>query len=485
MSPQKPGLLLLLLLLAGCAPLGPDFKPPAAPLPPDWSAWHGGALADPALRRQTGTAAAVFDDPLLVALQARALAANPDLQTAALRFAQSRAQRRTVAAQGAPQLNANAGAARQRQSESGAATRLIDVIAPANRDALVSALSDPFNVYQAGFDASWELDLWGRVRRSIEAADAGVAGAAASLRLVQLSVASEVARNYVELRGAQRQTRLEQADVDAAAETLELLAARAEGGLDNDLESTRQQGQMAELRARLPALLEQQAQAINQLTLLTGAPPGALQDELAAPAEMDDAGALPDLALGMPSDVVARRPDIQTAQARLHAATAGIGLATADLYPRLTLGATFGLESVSASQFGDWGSRLWSVGPSLSLPLFDHGRRRATVELRELEQQEAAVAYQQTVLRAWHEIDSALSGYTAERQRRQQLADKERSSAAALQLARTRRASGLTDLLPELAARRALLQAQRDYAQSSNALTLRLLSIDKALGLAP
>ena len=483
MFPQKLGLALLSVTLAGCAAVGPDFQPPPVALPPDWSAWHGGALPDPALRGQTGNAAALFDEPLLGALQARALAANQDLQTAALRFAQSRAQRRAAAAQGGPQLNANAAVARQRQSESGAATRLIDVIAPANRDALVAALSDPFNVYQAAFDASWELDLWGRVRRSIEAADAGVAAAAASLRLVQLSVASEVARNYVELRATQRQMRLAQADLAVAAESLELQRARSDGGLDNDLGLARQQSQVAELRSRLPALLEQEAQAQNQLTLLTGAPPGALQGELAGHGDPDDAAALPDLALGMPSDAVARRPDIRAALARLHAATAGIGIATAELYPRFTLGASVGLESVSASQFGNWGSRAWSVGPSLSLPLFEQGRRRATVELRELEQQEAAVAFQQTVLKAWHEIDSALTGYTAERQRLQQLAAKENSSRAAWTLAQMRYAGGLTDLVPVLEARRALLQAQRDYAQSSSALAIRLISIYKALGI--
>jgi NodT family efflux transporter outer membrane factor (OMF) lipoprotein len=352
---------------------------------------------------------------------------------------------------------------------------------------LIDTLSAPFSVYSAGFDASWELDLWGRVRRSVEAADAGMAEASSLLRDVQLAVAVEVARNYYEARAALRQQALLRADVAAAGELLELVRMRFKGGLATDLDVERQNGLLAELRARLPGALEQEAQAINRLTLLVGAPPGALRAELADPPAALDApfGHTPDLALGITSDVVARRPDIQSAEARLHAATARIGVARADLYPRLTLGMSLGLESLTGGKFGDWGSRQWSVGPSLSLPLFDNGRRRATIELRELEQQQAAVNYQKTVLHAWHEVDDALSSYTAERQRQQQLKAREDSSRSTLQLSTTRYRQGLTDALPVLDAQRTLLAAQRERIQGEAALTLRLLAICKAAGLMP
>jgi NodT family efflux transporter outer membrane factor (OMF) lipoprotein len=480
--------LLVALLVAGCA-VGPDFKPTVPDAPAEFSAWHGGSteLVDPPGRG--GAAAApvdwsMFADPVLDALEARVLAANHDLQTAALRFAQSRAQRQVADAQRGPKLDAKASGSRQRQSEFGEATRLIDALNAPNRDALIGVLSEPHNLFQAGFDASWELDLWGRVRRSIEAADANVAASQALLAQVQLSVQAEVARHYVEMRAAQRQIGIARADIAAAEETLDLVKARADGGLTTDLDVTRQSAQAADLRARLPQLLVQEAQAINQLTLLVGERPGALQAELAQRPD-SIGGALPDLSLGLPSDAALRRPDIQRAQAQLHAATANIGVAVADLYPRLTLGTSFGFESVGSGNFGDWGSRQWSVGPSLQLPIFDNGRRRATVTLRELQQQEAAVAFQQTVLKAWHEIDDALSAYAAERQRNLQLAAKERSSRDALQLARVRYDHGLTDFLVQLDAQRSLLQAQREYADSTSRLALGLVAISKALAVAP
>ncbi|SDH49132.1 efflux transporter, outer membrane factor (OMF) lipoprotein, NodT family [Variovorax sp. OV700] len=477
--------------------MGPDHRPTEAQTPADWSAWHGGSQTLLGTERTAAPTAAAsgdwraFHDPLLDRLQARALEANHDLQTAALRFAQSRVQRTVAAALQAPQLNASGSVNRQRQSETGAATRMIDALGSSvsNRDQLIRTLSEPYNLYQAGFDASWEIDLWGRVRRSIEAADADAGASAALLQQAQLSVQAEVARNYFELRGAQLELRLARADISAAAESLELVQARADGGLVTDLDPTRQRTQLAELRARIPMLLQQEAQAMNQITLLTGAQPGALNADLAQPS--DGAGEtfealrgppLPDLALGLPSDVARRRPDIAAAEAQLHAATARIGVAAADLYPRVTLGAGFGYESAGSERFGEWGSRQWHIGPSISLPIFDNGRRRSTVTLRELQQQEAAVAFQQTVLKAWHEIDSALSAYTAERQRHAELVERERNSRDALTLAHARYANGLTDFGVELDARRALLQARRDRVQSTSRMAVGLVAVYKTLG---
>ncbi|RSZ34415.1 MULTISPECIES: efflux transporter outer membrane subunit [unclassified Variovorax] len=482
----------LAFVLAGCA-VGPDHKSPEAGAPADWSAWHGGSPALLGAERQGSPASGIasgdwkaFGDPVLDRLEAMVLAGNPDLQTAALRFAQSRVQRTTTAAQQGPQLNASAGVTRQRQSETGAATRMIDALGSSvsNRDQLIRTLSEPYNLYQAGFDASWEIDLWGRVRRAIEAADADASASALLLRQARLSVQAELARNYFELRGTQRELRIARADNAAAAESLELVQARADGGLVTDLDPARQRALLADLRARIPALLQQEADAMNRITLLAGAPPGTLNAELAdiATGDAADAPALPALALGQPAELARRRPDIAAAEAQLHAATARIGVAVADLYPRVTLGAGFGYESVGSSRFGDWGSRQWQIGPSISLPIFDGGRRRGTVELRELQQQEAAVAFQQTVLKAWHEIDSALTAYAAERQRQAELAERERRSRDALVLAAARYKGGLTDFGVELDARRTLLQARRDQAQSTSRLAVNLVAVYKALG---
>jgi NodT family efflux transporter outer membrane factor (OMF) lipoprotein len=484
------GLLILALMaiLGGCSLIGPDFKPPQAGAPADWSSWHSGAdelreglvLKPSTLPEQWWT---VFGDSTLNDLQDRALQASPDLQTAALHFAQSRAQRASAAAQRGPEVNGSGSAKRQRESETGASTRLISAIAPggAGQQQIISLLSSPYNLYQSGFDASWELDLWGRVRRSIEAADADLAGAAEMLTQARLSISSEVARNYFQLRSTQRQLRIARQDIAAAEEALGLIQARARGGLTDQSDVVRQNAQLADLKSRVPQLLGQEAATINQISLLVGARPGALtlgtiEGVDAAPA------ALPDLALGVPSDLARRRPDIRQAEEKLHSATANIGVAKGDLLPRITLGASFGFESLLGDKFGDWGSRRWSLGPSLSLPIFDSGRRHAVVELRELQQQEAAVSFQQTVLKAWQEIDDALNNYGAERKRNLQLLEKQNSSQEAYDLARAKYAGGLTDFLPQLDAQRTLLQAERDLADSDSQIRERLVAVYKAVG---
>ncbi|WBS03931.1 efflux transporter outer membrane subunit [Pseudoduganella sp. SL102] len=483
---KTPSILLSALLLAGCAGVGPQYSRPATAVPDDWQHWHGGS----AQLRETGIAAgqayARFDDPVLRQLLHRAAQANHDVRAAALRFAQSRVQRDVAAAAGRPRLDAQAGVARQRQSETGAATRMLDALAPAaERDRLTGILAGPFGLWQAGFDASWEPDLWGRVRHSVEAAEADAAQAAALQWQVRLAIAVEVARNYYEVRTARAQLQLARADLAAGEELLQLARLRSGNGLATDFDVARQEAQLAEQRGTLPGLLEQEAQAENRLTLLLDRPPGAVRDMVPMPDDVTPLGPAPDLALGVPGELLARRPDIAAAEAALRAATARIGIARAGLYPRITLGLSFGAESVAAGRFGEWGSRQWSVGPGLSLPLFDGGVRRATVTLRELDQQEAAVAWHQAVLRAWHEADDALSAYAAERARRESASQREQAARTALELATVRYRQGLSDALPLLDAQRTLLAARRDRVRSEAALAVRLLAICKATGVMP
>jgi outer membrane protein TolC len=191
--------------------------------------------------------------------------------------------------------------------------------------------------------------------------------------------------------------------------------------------------------------------------------------------------ALPDFALGLPSDVARRRPDIRAAEARLQQATANIGVATADLYPSIRLGARFGFESVQSDRVLEWGSRAWSLGPLLSLPIFDQGRRRSTVRLRTAEQQEAALAFQKTVLQAWQEIDDALTAYNAERQALAELRARARTAADAVQLAQARYRGGLIDSQPLTEAMRTRLQAARQVATSEQRLNTRFAMIAKAI----
>lgn len=475
-----------MLLVAGCATVGPDFVAPQADAPARWSDRHAGApeLAAPS---ETVNPLPVdrwgaFGDPELTRLQAVALQANADLKTAALRVLQARAAQATVSAQRGVQVGTQGDVLRQRQSEFGNTSRLVKAIGGANTPQLLNELSAPYTLYQAGFDASWEPDLWGRVLRSDEAAQAGTDEQAAALRQVRLGVAAEVARAYFGLRAAQRQRLLVQDELATAQELEGLLRAQFIHGLSDESAVIRQHSQVAGLRALLPALLAQEAQAMNQITLLCAAQPGDLNDALTPAQQTRRANALPDLRLGLPSDFAHRRPDVAAAEAHLHAATANIGIAVADLYPRVTLGASFGLEAVGHTKFGDWGSRQWSVGPSLSLPLWDQGRRRSTITLRELQQQEAAVAYQQVVLKAWHEVDDAISGYVAAMQREVQFAARTRDAEDEASLARARHAEGLTNYLPVLIATVALRDAERDLTDATVHMQTALVVVYKALG---
>jgi outer membrane protein TolC len=217
------------------------------------------------------------------------------------------------------------------------------------------------------------------------------------------------------------------------------------------------------------------------LTLLCGQPPGALNADL-APVQLAATSVVPDLSLGLPSEMLRGRPDIAAAEARLAAATANIGVAVADLYPRITIGATFGFESLHANQITDWGSRQWSIGPSLSIPVFDHGRRRSVIELRERQQQEAAIGYQQTVLKAWHEVDDAISAYVAETRNGEVARRRVRDAEEARAISAARYEKGMTDYLPSLAADQTLLQARRAQAESAGRVRTQLVAVYKALG---
>ncbi|MFZ3024439.1 efflux transporter outer membrane subunit [Pseudomonas sp.] len=483
--PARLALVVCAVVLSACT-VGPEMVKPTAAAPDDWTTWSS---ADPSLRASArpmqmphGVWWKAFADPVLDRLQAQAMQASPDLKSASLRFAQARVQRSTVAAQRLPEVGLSGSATRQRQSETGAGTRLIDAIGTgSNADDLKKLLAEPFTLYQAGFDASWELDLWGRISRSVEAADADIAQQAALLELARQSLANDVARNYFELRTTQRQIRLARDDIAALDEQVEILSARVQGGGLDHLDLERQRAEQAALKAQLPALLAQESASANQLTLLLGERPGALHDQL-LPIEDDRPSTMPDLTLGLSSEVALQRPDIRAAEAALASATADIGVAQAALYPSIRLGAKFGYESYLSGEFSDWGSRTWSIGPSLDLPLFDHGRRKSVVQLRELQQQEAAVTYQRTVLKAWQEIDDALSVYGAEQQQAQQLDLQVKSAGEAYSLAQARYQGGTIDFSSVLDSQRSYLQARRGLVASQGRLRTCFVTINKTIG---
>lgn len=476
----------LALALSACA-VGPDFQQPQIHARTDsWQNLHNGSelqlpvIDDAVLPADWWRA---FNDPVLNQLESRALADSPDVQTAALRFAQARMQRVGAAAQRGVDVNLQGGVSRQRISEYGASTRMLDAVGGSNRDQLAATLASPYTDYQVGFDASWEPDFWGRIRRSIEAADADVRQQAALLEWARLTLASEVAQNYFDLRSLQKQTAIQRDNIAALREQTALLQSRVQRGLNNSIELQRQQTELAAAEAQLPTLQAQSNAAIGRIALLLGEQPGALNTLLQAHTQAKTQ--LPDLQLGLPSEVARRRPDILAAEAALHSATAQIGVAKASLYPSVRIGASFGSESYQGSEFASWGSRMWSIGPSLDLPIFDHGRRVSVVQLRELQQQEAAVNYQKTILAAWKEIDEALSHYAAAQQQVKALSQRAASTSEAHRLLQARYKRGLTDFSSVLDAQRSRLQAQSELAAAESDLNSRFVAVNKAIGNVP
>ena len=475
-------------LCSACATVGPDYKTPAvaSDAPPSYAERHAGSplLAAP----PDADAAALPPDPwgalggeTLKALQQRARERNADIASAALRLAQARTQRDVAASQAGPTLGLDGSVARQRQSVTDASTRILEIFPPASQQQALDILGAPYTLYQAGFDASWELDLWGRVRRSIEATEADAAAAAALLADLRASIDAEVARAWLDLGAARQQIAVLQRQSASAAELLALLAARQRHGLADASPALRQQAVVDDLAARLPPLLEAEAGAWRRIELLCGDMPGDLAAQLGAPQAVPPAAQWPALALGLPSTLAARRPDIAAAAAQLHAATATVGVAVADLYPRIMLGAGYGSAAVGSSAFGSGPSQQWWFGASLDLPLFDGGRRRAAVTQRELQMQQAAVAFRQTVVGAWHDVDAAVARYQAERRRDDELQRKLAASDEAFVLARVRFERGLSDETPLLETERTRLEAEREAIDSHAQQGLALVAVYKAL----
>lgn len=476
----------MLSLLAGCAAQGPDFEKPQVETPDAWSQWHSGEQPTADLDLDNASAEQLwwreFNDPLLDELQARLHESNPDLQSAALNFIRARLQQQIAGAQ-AVELNASGTVGRQRLSENSPSMRMAEISAPGSADQLISRLAKPYTLYQAGFDASWEPDFWGRISRSVEAAGAELQFSAAELGELRLTLSAELARVYFQLVSAEQQIALLKRQIDLAQEQLELLQAQQAAGVITDLPVESQLNQLRELNAGLPSLRSQSGALENAIAQLLGERPGALAvlldkvkaQPLEAPLETA-------FKLGLPSELALRRPDIQAEEARLHAATAQIGVARADLYPRITLNAGFGFETYRDSAIGEWASRQWNIGPGFYLPLFNQGRLRTRVELTEVAQQQAAIQYRKTILSAWQEIDDALTAYSAEQERHARLTEQQQSLSRQLDLISANRAAGLTDSSAELQARSALIGIERQQADSLARLNIQRVAVYKAVG---
>jgi NodT family efflux transporter outer membrane factor (OMF) lipoprotein len=445
--------------LAACS-VGPDFVKPQAALPTQWNASQGTPV-DRQWWQQLG-------DPQLTALVERAARANLDVRTASNRLEQSRIGRQVSGAEQLPGVSAQGAYQRERNSEVG----LND---PSKLEGKA-----PFELWSSAVDASWEVDLWGHVRRTLEAADAEVALTQAERDGVLLSVTAQTASDYVRLRGVQARLAVARQNLDIARQNQQLTQQRFDNGVTTRLDTANAGAAVATLEAILPPLEAEQARLINAISFLLGAPPGTLQAELQTPRAIPHPA--PDVPMGLPSELAQRRPDIQRAEAALHRATAAIGVAKADFYPRLSLGASFGFQALDGSDFGAWNSRDWSYGPSLYLPIFQGGRLTGTLALREHQQQAAAIDYQRTVLAAWHEVDNAMTDYGAEQRHYTALNRAVVDNQQALDMARQRYKEGAIDFLNVLTVQRALLDTQSALVVSATQATLDRVQLYKALG---
>jgi NodT family efflux transporter outer membrane factor (OMF) lipoprotein len=484
---------LALALFSACT-VGPDFHRPQPWWHPD--TWTTGGKPPTAASRPVTASVdvawwALFQDPLLSSLEQRLAEANLDVRVASIRLAEARIAVGVTAAAGLPSVGANTSYTREQASGRGtlaltppssAATTANGLAYPQNgAQAKNSSMFAPYDLYQWGFDASWELDLWGKVRRSVESAQASLAASADTRREVLLTAMAELARDYIALRGTQRSLQITRDNLGIARQSLQLTRERAAGGLTTDLDVANAAAQVATVAAQLPGLEARETQLTNAIGLLLGAPPAALQHELASAEPVPPVPAA--VPVGLPAELLRRRPDIRRAEAELHAATANIGVAVADFFPQVTLSGSVAIQGLQFRNLTDWGhANTYAFGPSLSLPIFEGGKLTRVLELRKEQQKEAAVLYQRSVLGALHEVDDALTQYDAEQHRRDALRQAVAENRRALGLARARYSEGVVDFLQVLDVERNLLAAEQQLADSTTAVSTDLVQIYKALG---
>ena len=450
--------LLIAATLTACA-VGPNYRKPETPVAQTYGA------AEPAL--YTPEQAQVqfwkqFGDQTLDKLVDDSLNANHDLRIAVGRLAEARAARHQSLYDLGPTVTATAGHTTQQTS------------------AVQFGFPFTSSYYDTGFDATWELDLFGRVRREVEASSAQLQGAEASLRDAQVSVIAEVARTYFELRGEQNQLAVAQQNVENEQESFNLTDARLKAGRGTQFDTSRARAQLSTTLSTIDPLEAAVQRSIHRLGVLTGRDPNALQGLLAPVKDLPE---LPkSVAVGDPGALLRHRPDIRVAERQLAASNAAIGVAVGDYFPKVTFTGTFGYEGTSANALGMSSSRFYSIGPGISWAAFDLGRVHARVAGAKARTNTAVAQYEQTVLKALEETENALVTHARTRDQLVHAADAAEASAAAARLARVRYEGGIVDFLDVLDAERTQLQSEDQLAQTRTATATSLIAVYKALG---
>lgn len=453
---------LVLGALAGCA-VGPDYREPKQSVPDHFNSAPQPGIGEGEVIAQFWT---LLNDPVLDRLVSDALAANKDLAQAAGNLQASRAAARLRGFDAFPTITAGGSYSRALVS-----SQQLPVATREQRT---------IDTYDAGFDAAWELDFFGRVRRSNQAARADAGAAEATLRDAIVSVTAEVARNYCVLRGLQDQLAVAERNQGNQRQTLDLTQVRLDAGRGTQLDVSRAAAQLATTEATIPPLRISLATTIHRLSVLTGRQPEVLAPELSAAQPMPTLPALNEI--GGPEALLRRRPDVRIAERNLAAATARVGVSVADLFPRITFIGSAGYDSATWRDLGSSASQTYSLGPSITWAAFDLGRVRARIHIARAETDIALAAYEGAVLNALEDTENSLVTYGESQRREQTLERAATASTTAARLARQRFEGGLSDFLSVLQAERDALAAEDSLAQGRTQTATSLIAVYKALG---
>ncbi|MBD3266758.1 efflux transporter outer membrane subunit [bacterium] len=455
-------LFILLVLISGCASVGPNYIQPPLPKPN----YSDVLQKDGEKSKITQTALAAWwdtlDDPILTDLIHTAVTNSLDIREAQASVRAARARLGISRAKLFPQLDANAN-----YNKSGASDNTVFSIGETE-------------LYQAGFDASWEIDIFGGTRRNVEAARADLQSQEENLKAVWVSLAGEIAQSYISLRTIQTQLRVAESNLATQAETLEILQASYESGLIDELAVQQAHYNLERTRSTIPALRGGMESAMNSLAVLTGAMPGALHERLR------EARPIPVAPLkrvtGIPANALRQRPDVRKMERQLAAQTARIGVATADLYPKFRLIGSIGLESIDADSLFSSDSNTWSFGPGMTWPIFHAGSIRNNIKAQTAVQEQMLARYEKTLLAAVKEVRDALVDFAEEQNRRQALVAAVQAAQGAEEVARDKYKNGLVDFMNVLDTQRSLLSLQDELARSEGAISINLVRLYKALG---
>ena len=467
-----------LLALSGCM-VGPNFTSPHPAVPTGYIADAPASRAAPyvsgdAVDPQWWNS---FNDPELTKLEAQAVAQNLDLQIATQRMLEAAAQAQIDGAVLYPTLGGNASYSRQGLSKVG----IIQAFGGGGGAGIpVSVSVPPFDVYQYGLQASYDLDLWGKNRRTVEAAVAAAAGSVEARRAALLNVETQVASNYIQLRGTEAVLAITQKNLNSANQLVNLTVERQQAGLTTSLDVANARATAAQIQSQIPTLTAQRDALINQLGLLLGQTPDALPAELVTTAPVPLTP--PTVPVGLPADLLRRRPDVREAEDTLHTATAEVGVAVAQFFPDISLTGSVSLQALQFKNLNEMRALTYAFGPTLNIPLFEGGQLHGQLKLRKAQQQEAAISYAKTVLTAFYQVDTALSAYTQEHITLAALTVDAQQSQIALGLAEDQYKEGLVDYLTVLNAQQAYLAAQQGQAVAVETLGTDLVSLYQALG---